>query len=536
VTAAEFGSGFGSEFGLIRSRTLIGVRGVAVDVEAQLLNGLPKFTIVGLPEAAVRESRDRIRGALKASGIDFPQRAIVINLAPADLPKQGGRFDLPIALAILLAMGHLEAARCDAFEFIGELSLAGKLRAVDGALPTAMSVAATEFATEAATELLTHKSGTHNEQMRPRLVLPADSAYEAALCETCEVYPANTLIQIIAGLSGTGKLSPLHPDLPENNAAKHLTVSDLADVKGQLPARRALEVACAGRHNLLMVGPPGTGKSMLATRAAGLLPIMTLQEASETASVQSISQQGFQLCNWRIRPVRSPHHTSSGIALVGGGNKPRPGEISLAHNGILFLDELAEFPRAVLDVLREPLEAGRVTISRAGRSADFPARFQLIAAMNPCPCGHAGDPQVACRCSEEQIRRYLSRLSGPFLDRIDMQVGVPRMSVSAVAKAEAGEGSALVAKRVAAAAHIQLDRQGHSNANLGGRLLEEVCALDSEAEKTLTQATDKLNLSLRAHHRVMRVARTIADLGGCESVSATHILEAVSYRRSSLLD
>ena len=524
MTAAEFGS----EFGLIRSRTLIGVRGVAVDVEAQLLNGLPKFTIVGLPEAAVRESRDRIRGALKASGIDFPQRAIVINLAPADLPKQGGRFDLPIALAILLAMGHLEASRCDAFEFIGELSLAGRLRAVDGALPTAMSVAATEAATQ--------KPVDHSGQMRPRLVLPADSAFEAALCETCEVYPASTLIQIIAGLSGTAKLSPLHLDLPENNAAKHLAAADLADVKGQLPARRALEVACAGRHNLLMVGPPGTGKSMLATRAAGLLPMMTLQEASETASVQSISQQGFQMSNWRVRPVRSPHHTSSGIALVGGGNKPRPGEISLAHNGILFLDELAEFPRAVLDVLREPLEAGRVTISRAGRSADFPARFQLIAAMNPCPCGHAGDPQVACRCSEEQIRRYLSRLSGPFLDRIDMQVGVPRMSVSAVAKAEAGEDSALVAERVAAAAHIQHDRQGHSNATLGGRLLEEVCALDSDAEKTLTQATDKLNLSLRAHHRVMRVARTIADLGGIESVTAIHILEAVSYRRSSLLD
>ncbi len=508
-----------TEIGWVRSRTLVGIRGLTVDVEAQLLPGLPKFTIVGLPEAAVRESRDRIRGAMLASGIDFPQRAIVVNLAPADLPKQGGRFDLPIAIAILLAMHRLDPATCQAFEFIGELSLSGQVRPVEGALPTAMSLV---------------NSQTTNESLQPalkKLIVPAANAIEAALCQSCEVYPVTSLTELVAGLAGTTELAPLHVDEPVHGLPGNLTLPDLSDVKGQHSARRALEIACAGCHNLLMVGPPGTGKSLLASVAPGILPNMSLEEAVETASIQSISHQGFDMTRWRQRPVRSPHHTVSGVALVGGGSKPKPGEISLAHNGVLFLDELAEFPRSVLDVLREPIEAGHVTISRASRTAHFPADFQLIAAMNPCPCGYAGDPQTHCRCSAEQIRRYASRLSGPLLDRIDLQVGVPRVAVSELKKSASGESSQQVRQRVCAAYDIQLQRQECVNGKLTGEALERYANLKASAVHKLMSATEKYNLSLRAHYRVMRVARTIADLGGSVAVRNEHVLEALSYRQ-----
>lgn len=492
--------------GKVRSRTLVGIDAIAVTVEATFLSGLPKFNIVGLPEAAVRESRDRIRGAMTYSDIEFPQRAIVVNLAPADLPKQGGCFDLPIALAILQAMDLLTLQQCEPFEFVGELSLAGELRPVSGALPIAMAVASTPA----------------------KLVLPVQSAAEAALCESCPVYAARSLSELIAALAGTARL---HRVMPATTRHQPFDSPDMCDVKGQLPARRALEIACAGNHNLLMVGPPGTGKSMLASRTPGLLPPMQLQQAIESATVQSISSTGFSMERWRQRPFRAPHHTASGVALVGGGSNPRPGEISLAHHGVLFLDELTEFPRTVLDVLREPLEAGQVTIARAGRSTCFPACFQLIAAMNPCPCGYSDDPEIPCRCTDDQKRRYQGRLSGPFLDRIDMQVGVPRIDPVTLSKQRGGETSDSIRMRVNQAHQIQHTRQQCDNSALGGSQIEDFCVLQASDQKLLEEASRKLKLSVRAHFRILKVARTIADLDQLESIETGHLLEAISYRQ-----
>ena len=494
------------QHGKVRSRTLVGIDAIAVTVEATFLSGLPKFNIVGLPEAAVRESRDRIRGAMTYSDIEFPQRAIVVNLAPADLPKQGGCFDLPIALAILQAMELLSFAQCEPYEFVGELSLSGELRPVNGALPIAMAVAAASA----------------------QLVLPVASAAEAALCESCPVLAAGSLSELIAALAGTARLSRVKPAPFQHTP---LPAPDMSDVRGQLPARRALEIACAGNHNLLMVGPPGTGKSMLASRTPGLLPPMSLQQAIESATVQSISSAGFSMQRWRQRPFRSPHHTASGVALVGGGSNPRPGEISLAHHGVLFLDELTEFPRAVLDVLREPLEAGQVTIARAGRSTWFPACFQLIAAMNPCPCGYSGDADIPCRCTQDQKRRYQGRISGPFLDRIDMQVGVPRIDPVSLSKQQGGESSASIRLRVNQAYQMQHERQQCDNSALGVLQIEDYCVLALSDQKLLERASHQLKLSVRAHFRILRVARTIADLEQSAGIQTAHLLEAISYRQ-----
>ena len=490
---------------LLYSRTSEGIDAPQVDIEVHLSNGLPSFSIVGLPELAVKESKDRVRAAIINSNFEFPAKRITVNLAPADIPKDGGRFDLPIAIGILAASGQIPTQSLTQYEFIGELSLAGNLRPVNAVLPTA-------YAT-----LKTSRT----------LILPTENAAEASLIKDLTVLACGHLLQICNHLADTEKLLPYTSTESEFKPKYN---ADLSDVKGQFQAKRALEVAAAGGHNLLMVGPPGTGKTMLATRLATILPPMTQTEALESATIASISDQGFQLQNWGLRPVRDPHHTSSGVALVGGGAKVRPGEISLAHNGILFLDELIEFDRKVLDVLREPLETGKITISRAARQATYPADFQLIAAMNPCPQGLDCDFKSNCHCSQEQKRRYRSKLSAPFLDRIDLQIHVLRLAHEDLKKPSTGESSEVVRQRVINARNIQLDRQGKSNRFLSNKEIEAYCKLNASDEALLAQIIEKFRLSARAYHRILKVARTIADLAQSAEIQTAHISEAVSYR------
>ncbi len=491
------------------SRARSGIDAPLVTVEVHLSNGLPSLSTVGLPEMAVRESKDRVRGALLNSRFEFPARRITINLAPADLPKEGGRFDLPIALGILAASGQIDRNELTGYEFIGELALSGELRPVKGVLPVAMAT------TRACRSL----------------VLPAGNAPEASLVRELPVYPARSLLEVCEHLIGSKRISAFRGNAPVH--AKH-NGYDLSEVKGQHHAKRALEVAAAGGHSLLMIGPPGSGKSMLANRLPSILPPMTDREAQETAAVLSVSNKGFLIENWKLRPFRSPHHTASGVALVGGGSNPKPGEISLSHNGVLFLDELPEFSRAVLEVLREPMETGAITISRAARQAEFPARFQLVAAMNPCPCGYLGDDYgKECRCTLDQVTRYRSRLSGPLMDRIDMHIEVPRLPMELMdsSNRQPIESSDAVRTRVEACRRIALDRSGCPNSQLTGRLLENVCAVSPEARQLLIRAIEKLGLSARAYHRILRMARTIADLEREERIVATHLSEALGYRR-----
>ncbi|MDN3578498.1 YifB family Mg chelatase-like AAA ATPase [Chitinimonas viridis] len=491
---------------VLYSRALNGVAAPEVVVEAHLANGLPSFTIVGLPDAEVKEARDRVRAAIQTARYEFPARRITVNLAPADLPKESGRFDLPIALGILAASGQIPADKLAEYEFAGELALTGELRPVRGAL--AMSLAAS-------------KAGR-------RFVLPQANADEAALIGDSTVFGAASLLAVCAHLGG-------HTLLPRHPVPAHLQLAhypDLADVKGQQPAKRALEIAAAGGHSLLMVGPPGTGKSMLASRLPGLLPPMDEASALEAAALQSLGSQGFQAERFGQRPYRAPHHTASAVALVGGGSEPRPGEISLSHNGVLFLDELPEFDRKVLEVLREPLENRRIVISRAARQAEFPAAFQLVAAMNPCPCGYRGHPSGRCRCTPDQVSRYAGKLSGPFLDRIDLIIEVPAVSQSELSAPAAGEDSARVRERVGRAHARQHARQGRDNARLGSRELDTVAKLDGEGQQLLDLAMQRLDLSARAYHRILRVARTIADLAGSELIAAGHLAEAIQYRRA----
>ncbi len=491
---------------VLYSRALAGMEAPLVTVETHLANGLPSFTIVGLPEAEVKEARDRVRAALVNARFEFPARRITVNLAPADLPKESGRFDLPIALGILAASGQIPADELSSFEFAGELALTGALRPIRGALA------------------MTYKAAHDGRAF----ILPQENAAEAALVGNAQIHPARSLLEVCAHFAGGARLVPYVA--PAQTPAAP-TYADFADVKGQQQAKRALEVAAAGGHSVLMSGPPGTGKSMLAMRLPGILPAMTDQEALESAALQSLGSGGFRLEAWRQRPFRAPHHTASAVALVGGGSHPRPGEISLAHHGVLFLDELPEFDRKVLEVLREPLEAGRIHISRAANQAEFPARFQLVAAMNPCPCGYLGHPSGKCRCTPDQVARYRGKISGPLLDRIDIQIEVPALAEDELMAQPAGEASAVIRARVEAARARQLARQGRPNSMLGTREIERHCLTDAAGEALLKQAISRLNLSARAYHRVLKLARTIADLAGAETIGAPHIAEAVQYRR-----
>ena len=490
---------------VLYSRALTGMEAPLVTVEVHLANGLPQFTIVGLPETEVKESKDRVRAALLNARFEFPARRITVNLAPADLPKESGRFDLPIALGILAASGQLPGDRLSEYEFAGELALTGDLRAIRGALA------------------MTLKSCRDGRAF----FLPQANAPEAALVREAVVYPAASLLQVCAHLAGRETIPP-YAGTP---LATHIEYADFSEVKGQAHAKRALEVAAAGGHSVLMMGPPGTGKTMLASRFPGVLPEMTDAQALAAAAVQSLTPQGFKIEQWRRRPYRAPHHTASGVALVGGGSNPRPGEISLAHHGVLFLDELPEFERNVLEVLREPLESGRITISRAARQADFPAEFQLIAAMNPCPCGYFGHFNSKCRCTPDAINRYRGKISGPLLDRIDIQIEVPAVPQLELVKAPKGESSTQIKARVELAYARQLKRQDKPNAKLEVKEIDALCVPDDAGAELLRQAIARMGLSARAYHRILKVARTIADLAQSADIKTGHIAEAVQYRR-----
>ena len=491
---------------MIHTRTVVGVNALPVVVEVHLANGLPAFSTVGLPETAVKESKDRVRGAILNSGFEFPAKRITVNLSPADIPKTGSRFDLPIAIGILVASGQIPSNNLQGVELIGELALDGQIREVGGVLPTALACG---------------RAGRH-------LIVPRNNACEAALAELTTSQNAAHLLDVCEQLAGQAELSFC---IAEPSELGEVSYPDLIDVKGQVHAKRAIEVAAAGGHSLLMMGPPGTGKSMLASRLPGILPALTTEEALEAAAIQSVAARQFQPKLWKQRPFRSPHHSASSVALVGGGSNPKPGEISLAHKGILFLDELTEFSRSALEQLREPLETGKINITRAAHSVEYPCEFQLITACNPCPCGYLGDGTDRCICSANKVEKYRAKLSGPMLDRIDMHVHLPRVDVKTLQSSNEGcESSLTVKDRVTRVREFQIQRQGKLNAQLPTKNLNQYCKLNDELLNFVEIVCEKLNMSARGYHRILKLARTIADMAGEADIAKPHLAEALSFR------